>query len=421
MNDFETRPLETDAKPESQIKVPPESSNQHSSARMTHIPFWLVLVAFLAGVVGGVYGSVDLANRQFVQNWFGGGQGGGNEQFTQNISLTEESAITQVVAEAGKAVVSIAITKEVSQPGGIAFGPFGFFNLPGQSGPREVGAGTGFFVSEDGWVMTNKHVVDDETASYTVLTNDGQSYEAKVMAKDPVNDLAILKIEISNAPFLKFANSNDLQLGQRVIAIGNSLGQYQNTVTTGVISGIGRNIRAGGGGMIEQLDGVIQTDAAINRGNSGGPLLSANGLVIGINTAVDVSGQAIGFAIPANDASSALQSYQQNGRITRPYLGVRYAMVTKAIAESNKLEKDYGALLVRGQNPTDFAVIPGSPADRSGLKENDIILEIEGQKLDENNSLVRIIKKYKPGQRVSAKIYRDGGEQTLTITIGETK
>lgn len=415
--------LEQTPKPTSEPTSQPLIGEHHPTT------YAVVVLALVAGIIGGMYGSLDLAQRPFFQNLFGQGPAA-SSGLSQSVAVTEESATTRVVSEAGPAVVSIVVSKDISKLPGYNFDQFGFFNIPTEFvGPpesqepdvQEVGAGTGFFVSSDGWVMTNKHVVADETATYTVLTNDGQSYDAKVMAKDPGNDVALLKIEISNAPYLRFADSTQLQLGQHVIAIGNSLGQYQNTVTSGIISGIGRSIRAGGGGIDEQLDGVIQTDAAINQGNSGGPLLNLTGSVVGINTAVDLGGQSIGFAIPANDARSAFESYQTNGKITRPYLGVRYVMINKATAKVNKLDKDYGAWLLAGQRTTDFAVIPNSPADRAGLRENDIILELDGKQLNEDNSLVRAIKKHKPGDKVELKIYRDGAEQSIFVVLGETE
>jgi serine protease Do len=388
------------------------TTHQHS--------YGVVVFALVAGIIGGMYGSLDLAKRPFFQNMFGGRNSTANLE--QSVKINEESAITDVVESAGGAVVSIVISREVNEPGGLFFGPFGIFNVPDKSsGVQEVGAGTGFFVTQDGWIMTNRHVVNDETAKYSVLTNDGHSYDATVVAKDPTNDIALLKIDIKDAPYLRFADSDSLKLGQNVIAIGNSLGQYQNTVTRGIISGIGRSIAAGGGGVVEQLDGMIQTDAAINRGNSGGPLLSITGLVVGINTAIDVSGQSIGFAIPANDARSALEIYQQTGKIVRPYLGVRYTMITKGVAQANNLPKDYGAWLIPGVRSTDFAVIPNSPAARAGLKANDIILELNGERLDTNNSLARALKKFRPNDRVEAKVFRDGSEIMITIMIGETE
>lgn len=399
-------------------EIPSKLPQELESTTLHHTPYWVVVLALLAGVVGGMYGALDLSQRPFFQSIFGHGPQG---SLSQSVTVTEDSAVTNVVSQAGPAVVSIVISKDVSRD--LNFDSFGFFGIPSpqSSEPniQEVGAGSGFFVSPDGWIMTNKHVVFDETATYTAVTKDGQSYEAKVMARDPSNDIALLKIEIQDAPYLRFADSDSLQLGQGVVAIGNSLGQYQNTVTYGIISGVGRSIRAGGGGISELLEGVIQTDAAINQGNSGGPLLNLAGSVVGINTAVDISGQSIGFAIPANDAKIALETYQKNGKILRPYLGVRYTMITKAMAKSEQLPKDFGALIVRGSGPTDFAVLPGSPGDKAGLRENDIILELGGQRLDEDNSLARALRKFSPGERVPAKIYRDGGEQTVAIEIGE--
>lgn len=404
----------------------PDSSDQLPATlptKQVSLSGWsLVLAAFFAGIVGGLYGSLDLSQRSFFQKYLSGKDSSAGQ--SQTIQIQEESATIDVVKKASPAVVSIIVSKDISQMRRFMFDPFGNFARPNESTQpdiQEVGAGTGFFVSKDGLIITNKHVVADDTAAYTVVTSEGKSYEAKILSQDPVNDIAIIKIEINDAPYLTFAESSDLQLGQKVIAIGNSLGQYQNTVTSGVISGIGRSITAGGAGELEQLEGVIQTDAAINSGNSGGPLLNLAGLVVGINTAVDRQGQSIGFAIPANDVKTALESYQEKGKITRPYLGVRYITINPAIAESEKLPKDYGALLLRGESLTDFAVLPGSPADKAGLRENDIILEFAGKKIDENNSLSKILKQNKPGDKVDLKVYRAGEEITVSLTIGENE
>jgi serine protease Do len=264
-------------------------------------------------------------------------------------------------------------------------------------------------------------VVSDTAASYTVLTADGKSYDAKVLSQDPVNDLAIIKIDIKNAPFLSLADSSQIQIGQRVIAIGNSLGQYQNTVTSGIVSGTSRSITAGGNDGSEQLSGVIQTDAAINPGNSGGPLLNISGQVIGINTAIDQQGQLVGFAIPSNDISRALASFQKNGRITRAFLGVRYVLINQSLADQQKLPRNYGALIVRGQTVTDLAVVPGSPADKAGLVENDIILEVNGTKVDDSNSLSALLQNYNIGDVITLKVYDKGNEKDIKVTLGETK
>ncbi len=264
-------------------------------------------------------------------------------------------------------------------------------------------------------------MVSDETASYTVITQDKKKYDAKVLARDPRSDLAIIKIETKDAPFLQLADSKNLQIGQKAVAIGYSLGQYQNTVTSGIISGIGRSITALGQEGAETLEGVIQTDAAINPGNSGGPLLNLAGQVVGINTAIDRQGQLVGFAIPSSDAQKALTAYQKNGKITRPFIGVRYIMLTKEIADKEKLPREYGALIIRGQQVTDFAVAPGSPADKAGLMENDIILEVDGIKLDGDKTLAGTIKDKQPGDTISLKIYQQGEEKEAKVTLVESK
>ena len=353
----------------------------------------------------------------------------------QKISLDEDSAIIDVVKKSKDAVVSIVISKDLSKISGYGMSPFGgdpFFNFfnEGQSQPQtnqstpnvqEVGAGSGFFVSADGLIITNKHVVADDSASYTVITQDGKKYDAKVLTKDPVGDLAIVKVDIKNAPFLKFADSSKIQIGQRAIAIGNSLGQYQNTVTSGIISGIGRKITAGSQDGSEELSGVIQTDTAINPGNSGGPLLNISGEVVGVNTAIDQQGQLVGFAIPANDVNKDLISFLKNGRITRVFLGVRYVTLNQSIADEQKLPKNYGALIVRGQNITDLAVLPGSPADKVGLVENDIILEVNGQKVDQDHLLSDMLKNMNIGDKITLKIYHKGDEKNVDVVLGESK
>lgn len=388
----------------------------------------LVVISLVFGLVGGAVGSY----------WFLSSPGGkkllGSSPLKtqrQSLTVSEDSAVIDAVKTASPAVVSIVVSKDLSKIPGYGNNPFetdpffGFFfgstSSRQQPDIQQVGAGSGFLVSADGLILTNKHVVSDDGASYTVLTQDGKKYDAKVMAKDTVDDLAIVKIEIANAPFLKMADSKNLQIGQRVIAIGNSLGQYQNTVTSGIVSGVGRKITAGSSTGSEQLSGVIQTDAAINPGNSGGPLLNLSGEVVGINTAVDMEGQLVGFAIPSNDAQKALESFNKNGKIARPFLGVRYMIISDDLAKEQKLPKDFGALVVRGNKITDFAVMPGSPADKAGIVENDIILEVNGQKVYENHGLSELLKDYNIGDSVNLKIYHKGQEKIVTVTLGEAK
>ncbi len=361
---------------------------------------------------------------------------------SEKISLVEEdSATINVVKKASPSVVSIIISKELkdiySSTGPNIFGdpffqfgiPFNFPNIQPQapqsdspdngSQKQEIGGGTGFIISDDGLILTNKHVVADDKADYTVVTNDGQRYDAQVLAKDPINDLAVVKIEATGLTPLTLGDSDQIQIGQTVIAIGNTLSEFSNTVTRGVISGINRRVEAGGQGFSEVIEEAIQTDAAINPGNSGGPLLNLKGEVIGINTAISQSGQLIGFALPINEAKQVVDSIKKYGKIVRPFLGVRYVIINKQIADANKLSVDYGALIVKGSNPEDLAVVPGSPADKSGLVENDIILEVNGQKIDDNHSLARILAKSAPGDEVELKIMHDGEEKTVKATLTE--
>ena len=400
-----------------------------------------VILSLLAGSLGGA--AVAIFGQDFLKPLVGNILPADKPTSTlvnQKVTVEEESASTDVVKQVSPSVVSIIITKDLSkiysmtgpQPFDDFFNQFGFpFNFffneqpqqPAPEGKQEVGGGTGFVINQQsGLILTNRHVVTDTEAEYTVLTNEGQRYEATVVARDAVNDMALVQIQDKNLPAVRLGDSDSVQIGQTVIAIGNALGEYRNTVTKGVISGIGRNVVAGDNrGSSEQLEGVFQTDAAINPGNSGGPLVNLQGEVIGMNTAINSQGQLIGFAIPVNEAKRMIDSYNKYGRIVRPYLGIRYVLVTPELAKANKLEVDYGALLIKGQTATDLAVVPGSPADKAGLTENDIILEVDGQKIDQEHSLVKALTKYQPGQTVKLKVYSKGATKDITVTLEEFK
>ena len=309
---------------------------------------------------------------------------------------SEEQKIIDVVKEFSPAVVSVIISKE-------------------------IGGGTGFIVSEDGLVLTNKHVVLDEKADYTVFTNDGKKFSAKVLARDPLQDLAVLKIEqVGTEPFsvVKLGDSDRLESGQTVIAIGNALGEFRNTVSVGVISGLGRKITASGGDFVETLEDVIQTDAAINKGNSGGPLLNLKGEVIGVNTAMALEAQSIGFAIPINKAKKDIEQVKNSGKIVYPFLGIRYVLVNEKIKEENNLSKDYGVLIIRGGNG-EPAIDPGSAAEKAGLRAGDIVLEFNNEKITTENSLAKIIIKYNPRDKVVLKILRGEKEINTELILGE--
>lgn len=404
----------------------------------------ITLVLFLGLVGGGFAGALAAAliQKDMLPT-------GVDEDLSFNRAQTmvvEESSIIDMVEHASESVVSIVIEKPASQVTGNVMSPFFDIRIPGFEGfnlfpsvpennrgsdvePKadgeidyvQVGGGTGFVVSEDGLILTNKHVVNDQDAKYSVMTQGGELYEIKILGVDPINDLALIKtVDDVKLPSLPLGNSDQIEIGQTVIAIGNALGEFSHTVTKGVVSGINRRVSAGDGmGFSEVLEAAIQTDAAINPGNSGGPLLNIAGQVVGVNTAVSQQGQLIGFSIPINDAVRLIESIEKYGRVVRPYMGVRYILINKQIQKANNLEVDHGALLRRGDDPSELAVIPGGSADKAGLEENDIILEVNGEKIDETNSLARVLADYTPGDTVTLKILKDGEEVDVQLTLGE--
>lgn len=339
--------------------------------------------------------------------------------------------VVSVVSSVSPAVVSIVITKDVpvieqyweqmQNPFG---GMFGNIQVPGyrQNGTQkqEVGGGSGFFISNDGYVVTNAHVVADTAAEYTVLLNDGAKYEAKIIAADDVLDIALLKIEANDLPYLEFGDSDAVKVGQTAVAIGNALGEFRNTVSVGVVSGLSRSITASNGmGSSEQLQDIIQTDAAINPGNSGGPLLDLAGKVVGVNVATSAGGaENIGFALSANAIKTAIQSMKDNGRVVRPFLGVRYYQINPEFAKQNGLTVDYGVIVRRGDGG-ELAVIPGSPADKAGIEENDIITKVDGTVLDETHSLPSIIRRKNVGDSLKLTVIHDGEEKEVTAYLTE--
>jgi serine protease Do len=398
------------------------------------------LVSASVGFAGGVFGALLISVLFVVISLTT------VEQKVQSLVeekvITQENLIINAISKASPAVVSIIITKDIpimekyyrNSPflgpfddffGGLFGDPRGLnFQVPQyrQKGTekKEVGGGSGFFVSKNGMIITNKHVVDDKDAEYTVFTNDGEKYNASVMAVDPVNDVAVLKIEGENFSFLEFADSDELKVGQTTIAIGNALGEFENTVSVGIISGLSRSLTAGDNfGKSEQLEGIIQTDAAINPGNSGGPLLNSHGKVIGVNVAMASGSENIGFSLPSNMVKSVFESVKEYGKVVRPFLGVRYIIINEKIKEKNKLSVDYGALILRGENREDLAVIPGSPADKAGIEENDIILEVNGVKITQKNLLSQIIKNKSVGDKISLKILHKGDEKNIEVTLQE--
>ncbi len=329
-------------------------------------------------------------------------------------------------------VVSIVISKLMSDmkdkiPAafpGLPGNPFGGLETtPNPDEKIKVGGGSGFIVHPDGLVLTNKHVVFDTDAEYTVITNDGKEYAGKVIARDPVSDIAVVKIEGKNLPVVRLGNSTKLELGQTVIAIGNALGMFRNSVSKGIISGMSRSISAalGTGGEMEHLRGVLQTDVAINQGNSGGPLINLDGEAIGINTAIIFGAQNIGFAVPINWAKADLEDVIKYGRIIKPFLGILYIMLNKKIQNQYHLVRDRGALVIRDHRPNSVAVVPNSPADRAGIKENDIITHVNGQELGEESELSEELQKLKVGDEIELTFLRDGTEMKSKTVLEERK
>lgn len=327
------------------------------------------------------------------------------------VPVVKENTIVSAVQKANPSVVAITISKEIVTKS--------FFTQEIISKEKKVvGGGSGFIVSADGYVVTNKHVVSDKQAEYSITLNNGKKYDARVLARDALLDIAILKIDGYNFAYLELGDSDNLELGQSVIAIGNALGEFKNTISTGIISGLSRKVTAGDGrGMTELLDKVIQTDAAINPGNSGGPLLNLEGKVVGVNVAVVQGASNIGFALPINSVKSIISSVRKTGSIVRPYVGIRYVQVTPELKIKNNLLVDYGILVARGKDATEPAIIPGSPAQKAGILENDIILEINGKKMDEDQNFAYLIREKKIGDRLAMKILSAGVYKTVYVTL----
>ena len=348
-------------------------------------------------------------------------------------SLMAENDLINMIERVNPAVVSVVVTKDVPiyEQYYEEFNPWGWFgegiSIPRtrESGTeeREVGGGSGFIVSEEGLIVTNRHVVSDKEARYSILMNDGKTYGVEVLARDELLDIAVLKIsdlpKDTKLSYLSFGDSEGLKLGQRVVAIGNALAEFRNSVSVGVVSGLARSIMATDDyGRVENLDQVIQTDAAINPGNSGGPLLNIKGEVVGVNVATSRGADNIGFALPAHVVKGVVESVKVNGKIVRPFLGVRYTMITPQLQEKNKLPVSYGALVSRGVAEGDLAVAPGSPADLAGLEENDIILSVDGEKL-QGKDLATVLRSKQVGSTIKLLVFHKGKEEEKEITLVE--
>ncbi len=363
--------------------------------------FIIIALAFLIGIGAG------FCLDNFISQT-------ANPVIADDLRLDEQEATIRAIKKVMPAVVSI-----------IVYDWEDFVALIVPSGEKEIqkyrkqkGSGSGFLISADGLILTNKHVVsagDEKTAEYRIILNSGKKYYAQFIGKDPIKDLAVLKIFDKDLPYVELGNSDNLQIGATVIAIGNVLGRYQNSVTKGIVSGLNRSLEASDKqGNVEILNNVIQTDAEINFGNSGGPLIDLFGKVVGINVAIDQAGSALGFAIPVNDAKPVIKSMLEVGRIIRPRLGVRYIMITPEIAIEEELPRDSGAWIIYPEDDS-FGVVPDSPAHKGGLEEGDIIFEINAIKIEGKNTLFSVIQRYKPGDRIGLKIQR--GEKVIIRVV----
>lgn len=325
-----------------------------------------------------------------------------------SVVAPDETDLASIAKKVSPSVVSI-VTRQTSGSG--------YFQQDMQ------GAGTGIIISKDGYVLTNKHVVN-ATRSVQIVASDGTRYEnVKMVGADPLNDLAFLKIEgVSDLPVAEIGDSGTVRVGQRVLAIGNSLGQYQNTVTSGIISGLGRPVTAASdssGTSVESLTDLLQTDAAINPGNSGGPLINVAGQVIGINTAIVSDAQSIGFAIPINASKGLMRGVLADGKIKKAYIGVQYVAITPDVRAERDLSEKQGALVSAGRSGS--AIVKGGPADKAGIRDGDIIIKVNQQTIGEHGGLGSLVAEFLPGENVTLTIVRSGKTQELQLVLGEYK
>lgn len=294
-------------------------------------------------------------------------------------------------------------------------------DLVDDHGMVEVGGGSGFIVEPEGLIVTNKHVVSEPGGEYTVILNDDSRYPAEILTRDPLNDVAILKIKAAGRlPHVTLGDASHLELGQGVIAVGNALGIFRNTVSRGIVSGLSRSIQAHGDAGTQEMRGLIQTDAAINVGNSGGPLVDYRGRAIGINSAIVSGAQSIGFAIPINAVKRDLRDLKKYGHIRRPLLGVRYMLIDNRLQTKMNLPVAYGALVIK-ESSHDHGVVPGSPAFKSGILEQDIILEVNGMRVDHDHPIQDFLEDMAVGDVVELTVMRNGKKFATQVTLTERK
>lgn len=392
-----TKKVEKPKKLEVSKKDKSQKADKGSKCSDRSLALSLAALAFVASVIAAVFSVISYVKVSTPLAFL-------NSDADGNAANFAEGSIADVVSKVSKSVVSIVTSVKGTS----------FF---GQSYESQA-AGTGIIVSEDGYILTNKHVIDGST-SISVVLDDGTTYKnVEKIAVDSLNDVAFLKIkDVSGLTAASLGDSKTIQVGQQVVAIGNALGEYQNTVTSGVVSGTGRSLTAtdSTGTMSEKLSDMIQTDAAINSGNSGGPLVNAAGQVIGINTAM-ASAENVGFAIPIAAVKGMLSQLKEKGEASRAYIGVYMVNITADVAKKYNLPVNYGAYLYT-DNGSYSAILKDSPAAKAGLRDKDIILAVNTAKVGAAGSLSTLIGEYKPGDTVQLAVYRDGKEVAVNVTL----
>lgn len=355
--------------------------------------FTLAAMSFIGGLIGGFLGVGVLDGVIF------------DRDADRKVILQESSIIIETVEELKPSVVSIE-TETQDQT-----------DIFGRRLERREGAGTGVIVSDDGIVLTNKHVVPKDR-NIIVRDSNGEKYEnVEVIDRDPFNDIAYLKLNTDKElQAAQLGDSDKVSVGQRVIAVGNALGEFSNTVTSGIISGIGRPVTAAGGeAEVAQLQGLFQTDAAINPGNSGGPLVNIEGQVIGINTAIAGNAENIGFAIPINQVVAGLESIEEHGRLIKPFLGIRYVMLTPELSKQEGLNVTEGAYLPADER----SIVSGGPAEKADIKPGDVITKVDGEKVTRDKPLALILGQHQAGDSIKLTLLRNGEEKKITVELGE--
>ncbi len=356
----------------------------------------LIIGIIIGGILGGIFGTYLVFQNPKMFPWANKVAVAPTNPSPQNppsISVTQpgiEQAVENVVQKASPAVVRIVSTKEVMD----------FFFL--QVVPQQ-GLGSGVIIRPDGLILTNNHVIEDASKIQVTLSN-GKTYKGKVVGADPISDVALVKIDAKNLPYLELGDSSKLKVGQFVVAIGNPYG-LDHTVTVGVISALERNINVGN----KTMHGIIQTDAAINPGNSGGPLVSLDGKVVGINTMIYQNAQGLGFAVSANTCKKVINSLLKNGKVEWPFLGVEVTTMTQELADQLKIKFTPGVLVAR--------VIKGSAADKAGIKQGDIITAIDGKQVTSSDQLINIIRSHNVGDHIIVEIVRKGLKESLRLEV----